>query len=124
MGIFDIKNIMKKITGIAALAFMFFAGMSNLNAQELRNSSGNSTGKIESNGTIRNGSGNSVGKIDSDGTIRNGSGNSIGKIDSDGTIRNGSGNSFGKVDSDGTVSNGLCGTGQIKKPMQFAQDCS
>jgi len=31
--------------------------------------------------TIRNGSGSSIGKVDSDGTIRNGSGSSVGKIE-------------------------------------------
>jgi hypothetical protein len=47
---------------------------------------------------VRNGSGNSIGKVDSDGTIRNASSNSVGKIDSDGTIRNASSNSVGKAD--------------------------
>ena len=66
-------------------------------AQSMTNSSGNSIGKVESDGTIRNSSGNRVGKVDRDGTIRNSSGNKIGKIESDGTIRNSSGNSVGKA---------------------------
>ena len=65
---------MKTITMILAL----FIGTATLQAQELRSSSGSSTGKIDSDGTIRNGSGSSVGKIDSDGTVRNSSGSSIG----------------------------------------------
>jgi 5-fold beta-flower domain-containing protein len=99
------QNIMKKVITNLALATMLFMGMASMQAQELRSSSGSSTGKIDNDGTIRNSSGSSKGKIDSDGTIRNSSGSSIGKIDSDGTIRNSSGSSIGKLDSDGTVRN-------------------
>ena len=78
----------------------------SIGAVTLRDGSGNSIGRVDSDGTLRNGSGNSIGKIDKDGTVRNGSGNSIGRVDSDGSIRNGSGNSVGRIDSDGTIRNG------------------
>ena len=45
----------------------------------MRDRSGNSIGKIESDGTVRDKSGNRLGKVESDGTIRNASGNTIGK---------------------------------------------
>src|ERR1039458_5185496 len=88
---------MKKITLCLSIIFLMFIGIANIQAQDLRSSSGSSTGKIDSDGTIRNSSGSSVGKIDSDGTVRNSSGSSIGKIDSDGTVRNSSGSSIGSA---------------------------
>ncbi|HTB07487.1 MAG TPA: hypothetical protein VK806_11090 [Bacteroidia bacterium] len=88
---------MKKIISVLAVSAMVFMFSTSVSAQELRSSSGSSTGKIESDGTIRNGSGSSVGKIDNDGTIRNESGSSIGKIDDDGTVRNDSGSSIGSA---------------------------
>ena len=88
---------MKKIALSFGITCLMFIGISNLQAQELRSSSGSSTGKIDSDGTIRNGSGSSIGKVDSDGTVRNSSGSSIGKIDSDGTVRNSSGSSIGSA---------------------------
>jgi hypothetical protein len=57
---------MKKLALSITAIFLMMTSFSTLHAQELRNGSGNSTGKIDSDGTIRNGSGNSVGKIDSD----------------------------------------------------------
>ena len=50
-----------------------------LHAQDLRSSSGNYLGKIESSGTVRSSSGNYLGKIASDGTVRGSSGNYLGK---------------------------------------------
>src|SRR3990172_1487980 len=88
---------MKKLVVCLSVIAALLIGISNVNAQELRSSSGSSTGKIDSDVTIRNGSGSSVGKIDSDGTVRNSSGSSIGKIDSDGTVRNSSGSSIGSA---------------------------
>src|ERR1035437_5124224 len=88
---------MKNLITRLILAAMLFLGMAAMHAQDLRSSSGSSTGKIDSDGTIRNSSGSSVGKIDSDGTIKNSSGSSIGKIDSDGTVRNSSGSSIGSA---------------------------
>ena len=64
---------MKQLTILFAFALIILSG--NLYAQDLRNASGNRTGKIESDGTVRNESGNRIGKIDSDGTIRDASGN-------------------------------------------------
>jgi len=96
---------MKRFATRFTMLFLLFIGISSLHAQEIRNSSGSSTGRIDNDGTIRNSSGSSVGRIDNDGTIRNGSGSSIGRIDNDGTIRNGSGSSVGRLDTDGTVRN-------------------
>ena len=69
----------------------------SLHAQDLRSSSGNYLGKIESSGTVRSSSGNYLGKIASDGTVRGSSGNYLGKIASDGTVRDSSGNYLGKA---------------------------
>ncbi len=69
---------MKKLVVCLSVIAALLIGISTVQAQELKSSSGSSTGKIDSDGTIRNGSGSSVGKIDSDGTVRNSSGSSIG----------------------------------------------
>ena len=76
---------MKQLTFLIAFALIVISN--SLYAQDLRNASGNKTGKIESDGTVRNESGNKIGKIESDGTIRNSSGNKIGKIDSERILR-------------------------------------
>jgi hypothetical protein len=70
----------------------------------VRNSSGSSIGRIESNGDIRNSSGSLIGSFRS-GSVRNSSGSSIGRIDPDGSIRNGSGSKIGNIDMDGTLRN-------------------
>ena len=61
------------------MAVALIACTTGVNAQTLRDKSGNSIGKIESDGTVRDKSGNRLGKVESDGTIRNASGNTIGK---------------------------------------------
>ena len=50
-------------------------------AQTLRNGSGSTVGKVESNGTVRDGNGSRIGKVESDGTVRNGNGSNIGKAE-------------------------------------------
>ena len=69
----------------------------------VRNGSGSSVGRIDSDGTFRNGSGSSVGRFEEGGTVRNASGSSIGKVEPDGTIRNASGSSIGEIEQDGTL---------------------
>src|SRR3989337_1703469 len=84
----------------SALASLLFLGLSLFTpalSQELRNSSGSQTGKMDSDGTVRNSSGSKIGKIDSDGTVRNSSGSKIGSIDKDGTLRNDSGSKIGSA---------------------------
>ena len=61
------------------MAAALFTCTTSVNAQSLRDKSGNTIGKIDDDGTVRNKSGNRIGKVDSDGTIRNASGNTIGK---------------------------------------------
>ncbi len=70
----------------------------------VRNRSGSSIGRIDSNGTIRDASGSTIGRFDS-GTVRGASGSSIGRVDSNGTIRNRSGSTIGRVDSKGILRN-------------------
>ena len=77
------------------MAAALFTCTTTVDAQTLRNSSGNAIGKIESDGTVRDKSGNRVGQITSSGEIRSSSGNTIGKIDNDGTVRNGSNSCIG-----------------------------
>ena len=67
---------MKKFLFLFSLLLIF--ATSNSYAQDLRNSSGSQTGKIESDGTVRNSSGSRIGKVESDGTLRNASGSRIG----------------------------------------------
>jgi len=94
-------SLMKRFVLLAVILATSCAGF----AQDIRDSSGTSTGKIEADGIIRNSSGTQVGRIDKDGTIRNSSGTGIGKVESDGTVRNSSGTGIGKVEADGTVRN-------------------
>ena len=86
---------------LAVLALI--ACTTTADAQSLRDKSGNSIGKIESDGIVRNKSGNRIGQITSSGEIRSSSGNTIGKIDNSGNVRDKSGNTIGKIESDGTV---------------------
>ena len=64
------------ITLAFIIGLLMFATPSE--AQTLRNGSGSTVGKVESNGTVRNRNGSSIGKFESDGTVRNGSGSRIG----------------------------------------------
>ena len=73
--------MMRKLFLIVLLASLSCVTVS-LSAQTLRNTSGSSIGKVESDGTVRNASGSRIGRIERDGTIRNSSGSSIGKAES------------------------------------------
>ncbi|MBR5998303.1 MAG: hypothetical protein IK027_04275 [Deltaproteobacteria bacterium] len=59
-------------------AFLLLASPALTSADVIRDSRGNSVGRIESNGTVRDGRGNSIGRIESSGTVRDGRGSSIG----------------------------------------------
>ena len=56
------------------MAAALFTCTTTVDAQTLRNSSGNAIGKIESDGTVRDKSGNRAGQITSSGEIRSSSG--------------------------------------------------
>ena len=104
----NLTTMMKSVTKrlILSLSLVFAAMLvTQVHAQDLRNSSGGYIGKVDYDGTVRNSSGGYAGKIESDGTIRNSSGGYMGKIENDGTVRNSSGGYLGKVENDGTIRN-------------------
>jgi hypothetical protein len=87
----------------------------------VRNESGATVGRVESdgdirdaggaligrlrNGTVRDRSGALKGRIDTSGSIRDRSGATIGKVDHDGDLRDRSGTYIGKIEDDGDVRN-------------------
>ena len=63
---------------------------------------GMTIGRVDGD-TVRDRSGMSIGRVESDGTIRDRSGMTIGRVESDGTLRGRSGMTVGRIDRDGNA---------------------
>jgi hypothetical protein len=106
---------------VGSICFGVYAAPQEACKLTVRNASGTSIGRIDSDGTIRNkngstigrfkegkvrdSSGSTIGRVDANGAIRNRSGTTIGRLDANGKLRDNSGTSVGRIDSDGTVRN-------------------
>ncbi len=108
-------------TYIAILTLAMAGVLTSVNAQVLRDASGdNVVGRIAGNGIVRDSAMHSIGRFDADGTVRDARGTALGKIvrmeiydtegerigyiNNDGTVRDGNSNKLGFIGlSDGKV---------------------